>query len=125
MLSRHDIFILSCFHTILWVTDGTRTRNVQNHNLVLYQLSYSHHLSGRWGSNPRKTTPLCPHWLPRPVASTTRSLPVVCRGSGTRTHDPLVPNQIRYQLRYTPYNLFTLTNGQDSCLQICYHSRII
>jgi hypothetical protein len=25
------------------VTDGTRTRDSQDHNLVLYQLNYSHH----------------------------------------------------------------------------------
>ena len=25
------------------VTDGTRTRDVQDHNLALYQLSYGHH----------------------------------------------------------------------------------
>ena len=29
------------------VTDGARTRDVQDHNLALYQLSYGHH----WGSN--------------------------------------------------------------------------
>jgi hypothetical protein len=27
----------------LWVTDGTRTRDVQDHNLALCQLSYGHH----------------------------------------------------------------------------------
>ena len=27
----------------LGVADGTRTRDNQNHNLVLYQLNYSHH----------------------------------------------------------------------------------
>lgn len=26
------------------VADGTRTRDTQDHNLVLYQLNYSHHL---------------------------------------------------------------------------------
>lgn len=25
------------------MTDGTRTRDVQDHNLALYQLSYGHH----------------------------------------------------------------------------------
>jgi hypothetical protein len=25
------------------VTDGTRTRDIQDHNLTLYQLNYSHH----------------------------------------------------------------------------------
>ena len=27
----------------LGVADGTRTRDSQDHNLVLYQLNYSHH----------------------------------------------------------------------------------
>jgi hypothetical protein len=27
------------------VTDGIRTRDIKDHNLALYQLSYSHHLS--------------------------------------------------------------------------------
>jgi hypothetical protein len=27
----------------LGVADGTRTRDIQDHNLVLYQLNYSHH----------------------------------------------------------------------------------
>ena len=27
---------------------------------------------------------------------------MLCRGTVTRTRDPLVPNQMRYQLRYTP-----------------------
>ena len=31
------------------------------------------------------------------------------RGDRTRTCDPLVPNQMRYQLRYTPLLLSTLT----------------
>src|SRR5947209_5845275 len=29
------------------VTDGTRTRDVQDHNLALYQLSYGHRLNQR------------------------------------------------------------------------------
>ena len=29
-----------------WVADGTRTRNSQNHNLELYQLSYNRHENG-------------------------------------------------------------------------------
>ena len=28
---------------VLGVTDGARTRDTQDHNLVLYQLNYSHH----------------------------------------------------------------------------------
>ena len=28
---------------LVGVADGTRTRDNQNHNLVLYQLNYSHH----------------------------------------------------------------------------------
>ena len=30
----------------LWVSDGTRTRDSQDHNLVLYQLNYAHHCLG-------------------------------------------------------------------------------
>ena len=33
--------------TIQRVTDGTRTRDVQDHNLALYQLSYGHHQTRR------------------------------------------------------------------------------
>jgi hypothetical protein len=32
--------------TSLGVSDGTRTRDVLDHNQVLYQLSYTHHASG-------------------------------------------------------------------------------
>jgi integrase len=31
------------------VADGTRTRDNQNHNLGLYQLSYDHHPAGKLG----------------------------------------------------------------------------
>src|SRR3981081_4569586 len=46
------------------VSDGTRTRDIQDHNLTLYQLNYTHHCrqtrsgdvdtscSGPWGPNP-------------------------------------------------------------------------
>jgi hypothetical protein len=30
---------------VLWVDDGTRTRDPQDHNPMLYQLSYIHHVS--------------------------------------------------------------------------------
>ena len=33
----------SSFSNRFRVTDGTRTRDVQDHNLALYQLSYGHH----------------------------------------------------------------------------------
>ena len=34
------------------VSDGARTRDTQDHNLVLYQLSYTHHVSrtARWAA---------------------------------------------------------------------------
>jgi hypothetical protein len=40
-------FILhpSAFILRLRVTDGIRTRDIKDHNLALYQLSYSHHLA--------------------------------------------------------------------------------
>ena len=31
------------------MSDGTRTRDVLDHNQVLYQLSYTHHATGRAG----------------------------------------------------------------------------
>jgi hypothetical protein len=37
------------------VSDGTRTRDVLDHNQVLYQLSYTHHASGP--EHARRTTP--------------------------------------------------------------------
>ena len=36
------IFLRACSYR---VTDGTRTRDVQDHNLALYQLSYSHQMT--------------------------------------------------------------------------------
>ena len=33
----------SCTGILLWVSDETRTRDSQDHNLVLYQLNYTHH----------------------------------------------------------------------------------
>jgi hypothetical protein len=32
-----------------WVSDGTRTRDILDHNQVLYQLSYTHH-APTWAS---------------------------------------------------------------------------
>ena len=51
---------------ILGVSDGTRTRDVLDHNQVLYQLSYTHRVplaeappeSRRWVSNPCECTGL-------------------------------------------------------------------
>jgi hypothetical protein len=38
-----------------------------------------------------------------------------CRGDVTRTHDPYVPNVVRYQLRYTPYQQpYPPAGGQGS-----------
>ena len=38
------------------VSDGARTRDTQDHNLVLYQLSYTHHARGPGPGNGSKTT---------------------------------------------------------------------
>jgi hypothetical protein len=40
------------------VSDGARTRDTQDHNLVLYRLSYTHHAFGGRSRtpNPRKDT---------------------------------------------------------------------
>ena len=41
-----------------WVSDGTRTRDVLDHNQVLYQLSYTHHAKGpnmfSWTTLPQR-----------------------------------------------------------------------
>jgi hypothetical protein len=37
-----------------WVTDGTRTRDVQDHNLALYQLSYGYQLNIRFLQHLRR-----------------------------------------------------------------------
>ena len=42
--NRHSPILHSAFDILHseGVTDGTRTRDVQDHNLALYQLSYGH-----------------------------------------------------------------------------------
>ena len=52
-------------HAFYGVDDGTRTRDTRNHNPMLYQLNYTHHignLRGRGGTSFRRTgTPeACP-----------------------------------------------------------------
>ena len=42
----------------MWVTDGTRTRDPQDHNLMLCQLSYDHHAAGP-KCRPRRPRPRC------------------------------------------------------------------
>jgi hypothetical protein len=42
------------------VSDGTRTRDIQDHNLTLYQLNYTHH--GR-EPNTRRLSILAVRWL--------------------------------------------------------------
>ncbi len=53
---------LRLFHTIIWfpvfshrVNDGARTRDVLDHNQVLFLLSYTHHEEGRAGFEPTAT----------------------------------------------------------------------
>ena len=41
------------------------------------------------------------------------SFEIFCRGDRIRTCDPLVPNQMRYQLRYTPNNGFNIYFGEQ------------
>ena len=58
---------------ILGVSDGTRTRDFQDHNLVLYQLNYTHHRRRPNDPGERdisRSWPLKPNPYPR-----TRSLP--------------------------------------------------
>ena len=42
------------------VTDGIRTRDSQNHNLELYQLSYGHQPEGTLSAVPRTVKPRLP-----------------------------------------------------------------
>ncbi len=37
------------------------------------------------------------------------------RSDGIRTHDLLVPNQARYQLRYTPKQLYYYNKALSAC----------
>ena len=44
----YKIFLISKFSkNFFWVEDGIRTHDPQSHNLVLYQLSYNHHVKNR------------------------------------------------------------------------------
>ncbi len=36
----------------VWVTNGTRTRDVRHHKPALYQLSYGHHVLMRFTATP-------------------------------------------------------------------------
>ena len=45
MLNDEFIIQHSSFSIGFRVTDGTRTRDVQDHNLALYQLSYGHRVN--------------------------------------------------------------------------------
>jgi hypothetical protein len=56
------------------VSDGTRTRDIRDHNAALYQLSYTHHYSFThlgerlsWLSLPADQTGTRPGWLGHPV----------------------------------------------------------
>ncbi len=48
--------------TLLWVSDGARTRDILDHNQVLYLLSYTHHRPGKRASE--KCTPKRLPWEP-------------------------------------------------------------
>ena len=74
----HSTFII--LHSEKGVTDGTRTRDVQDHNLALYQLSYGHQLTRRRHANAfdganilPETSPNCNPptdvALPRPISA--------------------------------------------------------
>ena len=117
IVSFHDILILSSFKTIFliyrvftrywgdWRDSNPQRPEPQSGALPIeLQPPYVREV----GFEPTEDTPMCPHWLPRPVASTTRSLPVG-RGSRTRTCDLVLPKHAYYQLYYTPFNYFPLS----------------
>jgi hypothetical protein len=62
------------------VDDGIRTRDNLSHSQELYQLSYIH----------------------RHVRIGAEGAARYGRGDRIRTYDPLLPKQVRYQLRYAP-----------------------
>ena len=94
------------------------------HQATHIQYYVHHYLVREVGFEPTEDTPVCPHWLPRPVASTTRSLPVG-RDSRTRTCDLVLPKHAYYQLYYIPLNLLTAFNGCNPALDILYFHRIV
>ena len=100
------------------VDDGTRTHDDRNHNPGLYHLSYVHHrplhIISRESGAPGRTRTcypqlrrlmLYPHEL-RARCHGTIQKPPPCprhgRGRGIRTHDPLLPKQVRYQTALYP-----------------------
>ena len=67
---------------------------------------------------------MCPHWLPRPVTSTTRSHPVG-RDGGTRTHDLVLPKHAYYQLYYTPIINISMNKKNPTLSNGVFKSQII
>ncbi len=51
-----------------WAIDGARTRDIQDHNLALYQLSYDRHMYRR-GRNPGPGRLGPPGWDRQPAAA--------------------------------------------------------
>ena len=89
--------------------DRIRTCDPLVPNQMRYQLRYTPN-----NGNCPKTALF--HRMPSP------SLTALCfssrRGDRIRTCDPLVPNQMRYQLRYTPKTLFSFYFIISNCLKI-------
>ena len=108
------------------VADGTRTRDNRNHNPGLYQLSYSHHRTGRasrklWGPGRARLKAVFILACPTGLEPITPSLEGWCsirlsygqnssqcrvsqagRGERIRTSDILLPKQARYQAASHP-----------------------
>ena len=58
------------------VADGTRTHDNQNHNLGLYQLSYSHHRTAKYsGAPPQRDAAEAPASL---ATGSSLAWPVTC-----------------------------------------------
>ena len=109
--------------------DGTRTHDDRNHNPGLYQLSYIHHCYCSKAATVKLSGPIfkSAERLARPtgIEPVTYGLEGRCsiqlsygrtskrllrrgttcksgRGGGIRTHDPLLPKQMRYQTALRP-----------------------
>ena len=55
IINMYKTILVSDTISLIGLTDENRTHNHQNHNLMLYQLSYRQHLVGREGVEPSQS----------------------------------------------------------------------